>query len=256
MHLADTHCHLTSYKYDEVAHVIQRAAQQGVTKLLCIGAGMGDDPPAQALAIAERFDSVWCSVGVHPQQAAKWPDISALEKIAKHEKVVAIGEVGLDFFKDWGSPPDVQRRVFRDSIRLARLVGKPLIIHCRDAHEEILQIIEDCGASEVGGVFHCYSQSADFAKKLHELNFLVSFTGIVTFKNTSAVREELKQIPLSQIMLETDCPYMAPEPHRGQSSEPWHVRLIAEKIADIKGVSLEEVANVTSENARKLFRWA
>ena len=259
LHLIDTHCHLDMLTQGSTEEIIGRAGAVGVMQMICIGAGNGIESPERAVNLAERFPNVFASVGIHPQEAGKFQDVERLRPLAEHPKVLAIGETGLDFFRDWGSPEPEQILVFERTIALAKEVKKPLIIHCRDvtgssrASDMILKMLEENGAAEVGGVFHCYPLDAEFAKRLRKINFLVSFPGVLTFKSANELRATAEAIPLEQIMLETDAPYMAPEPFRGKPSEPGHVRQIAEKLAEVKGLSLEEVAQATSANAARLF---
>ncbi len=253
MELIDTHCHLTELPEAELRAQLERAAAAGVTRMICIGAGYGVDAAKRAVALADRFPNIWASVGIHPHNAVDVARLPELAPLAEHPKVVAIGETGLDFFRDW-SPFDLQGELFRQSIALARRVKKPLIIHCRNAAEECFETLQQNAASEVGGVFHCYSEDASFARRLEEINFRVSFPGSLTFKKAEALREIAREIPLSRIMLETDSPYMAPEPHRGKPSEPAHVRMIAEVLAAARGLSVEAIAEETSKTAEALFR--
>jgi TatD DNase family protein len=220
--------------------------------MICIGASEGVATASQAVELANKYPFVWASVGVHPHSAGQYQSLEEIENLAANERVVAIGETGLDFFRDW-APFENQRTLFRNSISFAKEIKKPLIIHCRDAGEEIFSILKELGAESVGGVFHCYAESAEFAQKLVDINFKISLPGTLTFKRSEKLREEVKKIPLQQIMLETDCPYMAPEPFRGTPSEPMHVYQIALKLAEIKEVTLEEVAKVTTQTAKDLF---
>jgi TatD DNase family protein len=254
MQLIDTHCHLTVYDEEALKRVLLDSHTCHVTKQLCIGASDGVASAKQAVTLSEQHSTVWASIGIHPHDAGNYITLEDIASLATHPRVLAIGETGLDFFREW-APFDAQRTLFANSIALAKEVKKPLIIHCRDAHDETLKILKEQNASEVGGVFHCYAETAEFAKKLSDINFNVSLTGIITFKNAHALRKEIEQIPLSQIMLETDCPYMAPEPFRGQKSEPKHVFQIAHKLAEIKGIDVTEIARITTENAQKLFQF-
>lgn len=251
--LIDTHAHLYALE-EPIEDVISRAKEMQVNRTICIGAGYGLESADLALEMANTHDSIYASVGIHPQNASKEVSIEQLADKAKNKKVVAIGETGLDYFKDW-SPVDEQKRVFRESIELAKELDKPLIIHCREAIADTIEIIKTENAKKVGGVFHCYAGDAELAAELLKLNFIVSFTGVITFKNAKNVQEIARKIPLEQIMLETDCPYMAPEPHRGKKSEPSHVYHIAQKLAEIKGLCIEEVAQITTENAKRLFNF-
>lgn len=252
MELVDTHCHLTALEL-EPSVVLANANRVGVTRMITIGAGEGVVSAGAAVRLAEEHDAIWASVGVHPHDAKGHYDLTVIERLVQHPRVVALGETGLDFFRDW-APEDRQRRLFRDSIALARRYAKPLIIHCRSAESETLQILREERAAEVGGVFHCYSGDAEMARQLAEMNFLVSFTGSITFKKADPLREVVREVPLERMMVETDAPYMAPEPFRGGPSEPMHVYQIALRIAEVKHVPLEEVARITTANARALFR--
>lgn len=253
--LYDTHIHLDFEQYvGEEEAILTRAREAGVTKLITIGAGGGIESTRDAIEIAERFPNVWASVGVHPQNAGQEISFDEIIDLASRPKVVAIGETGLDFYRDW-SPQEAQRDWFKKQIILAKEIKKPLIIHSRDAADECLETLKSLGAKEVRGVFHCYSEDASFAKKLREIDFLVSFTGNITFKKAESVREAAKHIPLDQIMVETDGPFMAPEPHRGKRSESMHVVEIAKVIASVKGIPYEEVCKQTCENAECLFKF-
>lgn len=250
--LIDTHCHLNAIEAAELPRVFESAARCRVTRMICIGAGGGAGSAEEAIALAEQHSFIWASAGIHPHDAGEFRSIEPIEEAARHPRVVAIGETGLDFYRDW-SPFDTQEELFISHIALARRAAKPLIIHCRDAMPRCIELLEQHGAAETGGVFHCYAGTADDAKKLREMNFLVSFTGSLTFKKADELRRTALEIPLDQIMLETDTPYMAPEPFRGKPSEPMHVYQIALKLAGIKGLPLEEVAQQTSANAERLF---
>jgi TatD DNase family protein len=256
--LIDTHVHLDAPVFsDDLDLVVERAKDHGVSRMITIGSGYGIESAQRAISISERYtDSIWCSVGVHPLDAStpRTDDIlSSLEAHARHPRVVAIGEAGIDLH--WNKDPlPVQERWFIDQIEIARRVKKPLIIHSREAGERCIELLREHRADEVGGVFHCFAEDASFAIRLRELNFLVSFTGVLTFKKAESIRAIAVSIPLSQIMVETDGPYMAPEPHRGKRCEPAFTRFTAECLAAVHRVSLAEVAAVTSKNAEMLFR--
>lgn len=252
MDLVDTHCHLTSLEHDSLEHILERATSAAVTRMVTIGASDELRSAADAVELAERYPFVWASVGIHPHDAGKTREVESLAPLAIHPKVVAIGETGLDFFRDW-APPDAQYDLFERTIAFAREHRKPLIIHSRAAGEQCYETLSRCGARDVGGVFHCYAENTEFAKRLIDLNFLVSFPGSLTFKSAHELREIAKAIPLERIMLETDAPYMAPEPFRGKPSEPAHVRTIAERLALVKGISVEEVAATTTATAMAFF---
>ncbi len=253
--LADSHCHLDfpdlAGRVDE-ALALMRA--NGVTHALCVSVTLQDFP--QVRALAERYPNLSASVGVHPD----YVDVPvATEKelvaLADHPKVVAIGETGLDHYRIKGGA-EWQRERFRTHIRAARRCGKPLIIHMRDAAEDTLKIMREESASEVGGVMHCFTGSRDVAQAAMELGFWISFSGIVTFKNAAALREVARQVPLERMLIETDAPFLAPVPYRGKTNEPGLVKYVAEEIARLREVSLDEVAAATSANYFKLFRVA
>lgn len=253
MELIDTHCHLTGKSDEEIAEIVQRAAACDVTRFIYIGASQGVESAAHAADIAEKFPSIWASVGVHPHDAGDYQSLELIESLLSHPRVVAIGETGLDYFRDWAPVPE-QKLLFANTIAVAKNCKKPLIVHCRQAADDTLAILKANNAHEVGGVFHCYSEDAEYAKKLADINFRVSFTGNITFKSAVALREAVANIPLSQIMLETDSPYMAPEPFRGKTCEPMYVKIIAEMVAEVKKLSLEEVARETTKNAEEFYR--
>ena len=252
MKLIDTHCHLTGKSDQDIADIVKRAAESDISRFVYIGASQGVESASHAIEIADKFPSIWASIGVHPHDAGDYQTCEKIEALTVHPKVVAIGETGLDYFRDWAPVAD-QKTLFNNTISLAKNCKKPLIIHCREAAEDIMAALIAGNAKEVGGVVHCYSEDAEFAKKLADINFLVSFTGNITFKKATALRETLEQIPLSQIMLETDSPYMAPEPFRGKECEPMYVKIIAETVAKVKNISVEEVALVTTKNAEQFF---
>lgn len=250
--LVDTHCHLTELTETELVAQLHRAAEAGVDRAVCIGAGYGVESAKRAVEIAERYPNVWASVGIHPHNARDHEKLPEIELLAGNPRVVAIGETGLDYCREL-APVDLQKKLFKATIELARKVRKPIIIHCRDAREDCFQILKENGAAEIGGVFHCYSEDSEFAERIKELNFIVSFPGSLTFKKADQLREVANSISLDRIMLETDSPYMAPEPYRGKPSEPAHVRLIAETLARVKGLSVEEIAAATTETVERVF---
>jgi TatD DNase family protein len=253
MDITDSHTHLDfeSFNDDQVA-CIERARAAGVTRMLTIGTGGGLTGAPQAIALAEKYPFIWASAGVHPHDADHEIDMVLFERLAQHPKVVAIGETGLDFFRDWAKVPN-QHKMFEAQIDLAKRVKKPLIIHSREAGKECLSALQSNGARDVGGVFHCFAEDAEFAKKLWDIGFYVSFPGILTFKKNEAIRDICKAIPLEQILIETDAPFLAPEPYRGKRCEPAFVVETAKCLATIKGLSLGEVAAITTKNTLTLF---
>lgn len=250
--LIDTHTHLDSPKFDnDRDEVISRARQAGIDTIVNIGFNRETIPTTMALA--EKYDFIYAVVGWHPTDALDMKleeDLAWIERLCGHPKVVAIGEIGLDYYWDT-SPKEIQQTVFREQIRLARRLNKPIVIHNRDAHEDIVRLLKEEKASEVGGIMHCFSGSWETAKQCLDLNFHISFGGPVTFKNARVPKEVLEHVPLDRILLETDAPYLTPHPHRGQRNESAYVRLIAETAAEIKGLTLEEIAKITSDNARR-----
>lgn len=251
--LFDTHAHLNDEQYKEdLEEVIERAQNEGVSHMVVVGF---DRPTIEkAMELAERFEFIYACVGWHPVDAIdmKEEDLLWIEELTKHPKVVAIGEMGLDYHWD-KSPKDIQKEVFRKQIRLAKKVKLPIVIHNREATADIVEILKEEKAEEVGGIMHCFSGSSEIAMECVKMNFYISLGGPVTFKNAKKPKEVAAEIPLNKLLIETDCPYLAPHPFRGQRNEPGLVKLVAEKIAEIKGITTEEVAEITTQNAKKLF---
>jgi TatD DNase family protein len=252
--LFDTHAHLNDEKFSEDREeVIQRAQECGVSRIVNVGFNRVTIP--QSIALAEKYDFIYSAVGWHPQDAKDMQDedFQWLRELSKHKKVVAIGEIGLDYYWDT-SPKDVQKEVFRKQIRLARELQMPIIIHDREAHQDIVDILREENAAEIGGIMHCFSGSLEIAEACLEMNFYISFGGPVTFKNAKKPKEIAKQIPMNRLLVETDCPYLTPEPYRGKRNESGYVRYVAEEVAALRGMSFEELASITFENANRLFR--
>ncbi len=248
--LIDTHCHLDENYFEEGAdEVLSRAREAGVRAFVCIGVGSREASEAAVAMASERQDVV-ATVGVHPHDASTSTQAmdGVLRDLCHSTLVVAVGEVGLDFHYDH-SPRDVQREVFRRYIRIARDVKKPLVIHTRNAPDETLAILEEENAREVGGIIHCFSEDLAFARRALELDFDLSFSGIVTFKNATNIQEVARWAPADRILVETDSPYLAPVPLRGKRCEPAYVAHTARFVAELRGVSLEEIAEKTSDNA-------
>jgi TatD DNase family protein len=251
--LIDTHTHLDAHQFDEDrAEVIERARTAGVHKLINIGFNRETIPTTMALA--EQYDFIYAVVGWHPVDSINMlpGDLDWIASLCDHSKVVAIGEIGLDYHWDT-SPKGVQQRVFREQIQLARQKKKPIVIHNRDAHEDVVRLLIEEDAKDVGGVMHCYSGSWETAKRCLDMNFYISFGGPVTFKNARIPKEVLANVPLDRLLIETDAPYLAPHPHRGKRNESAFVRLVAETAAEITGKSVDEIAKITTENAMKCF---
>jgi TatD DNase family protein len=251
--LFDTHAHLNDEQYNEdLEEVVERAKKEGVSNMVVVGF---DRPTIKkAMELAERFEFIYASVGWHPVDAIDMTeeDLLWIEELAAHPKVVAIGEMGLDYHWD-KSPKDIQKEVFRKQIRLAKKVKLPIVIHNREATADIVEILKEEKAEEVGGIMHCFSGSPEVAKECVKMNFYISLGGPVTFKNAKKPKEVAEEIPMDKLLIETDCPYLAPHPYRGKRNEPGYVKLVAEKIAEIKGLTIEEVAEITTRNAKKLF---
>jgi TatD DNase family protein len=251
--LFDTHVHLNDEQFsDDLDEVIQRAKEAGVEKMVVVGF---DRPTIKkAIELVDQYDFLYASVGWHPVDAIDMTedDLQWIEKLTAHPKVVALGEIGLDYHWD-KSPKDVQKEVLRKQIRIAKKVNLPIIIHSREATQDIMEILKEEGADEVGGIMHCFSGSVETARECIEMNFYISLGGPVTFKNAKKPKEVAAEIPLDKLLIETDCPYLAPHPYRGKRNEPALVKLVAQQIAELKEISYEEVARKTTENAQKLF---
>lgn len=249
--LIDTHAHLDSHKFDgDREAVIERAKAAGIDAIMNIGFNRETIPTTMELV--ERYPYIYAAVGWHPTDAIEMKleeDLAWIERLCAHPKVLAIGEIGLDYYWDT-SPKEIQHTVFREQIRLARRLRKPIVIHNRDAHEDVVRILREEKAGEVGGIMHCFSGSWETAKLCLDLNFHISFGGPVTFKNARVPKEVLAKVPDDRILLETDCPYLAPEPYRGKRNESAYVEFVAKAAAEIKGIPVEEIARITSRNAK------
>lgn len=254
----DTHAHIdfSSYSPEETPELVRRALEAKVDHIIHIASGEGVRSLEGAIEIVERFPQVYAAVGVHPHDAKLVDDavIQKVRDIARHPKVLAIGEVGLDFHYEH-SPRVEQDEALRRFIRLAKELKKPIVIHDRDSHEELLAILKEENARDVGGVFHCFSGDYEFGKRVLDENFLVSFTGIVTFKKAEETQDAARRLPLEKMLIETDSPYLTPIPFRGKRNEPAYVAYVAQKIAELKNLAVEDVGRVTSLNARRLFRF-
>jgi len=251
--LVDSHCHINFPELaGDLEGVVSRMRDADVTHALCVSVSLETCP--EVLAIAERFPNIYASVGVHPnERGGAEPTVDGLVKLAAHPRVVAIGETGLDYYRE-GGDLEWQRDRFRTHIRAAQRCSKPLIIHCRQAPEDTLAILKAEGAEEIGGVMHCFTETLPVAQQAMAMNFHISFSGIVTFSNARALREVARDVPLERLLIETDSPYLAPTPYRGKTNEPAYVRWVAEQISEIKHVGLAEVAKATSGNFFSLFK--
>lgn len=255
LNLVDSHCHLDRLNLDayqgDFQAMLNATRAEGISRMLCIGVDLETFP--NVLALAEAHHDVHASVGVHPlHKDAREPDAATLARLADHPRVVAIGETGLDYFyakeeRDW------QRCRFIEHIRAARDTGLPLVIHTRGAKEDTLALLREYGGGQVRGVLHCFTEDLDMAEQAMAMGFYISISGIVTFRNADALRETVKSLPLERLLIETDSPWLAPIPHRGKPNEPRFVALVAHCVADLKGVTVAEVARVTGDNFYRLF---
>lgn len=251
--LFDTHVHLNDDQFKEdIEEVIKRAQEAGVSSMVVVGFDRATI--TRAMELIEEYAFIYAAIGWHPVDAIDMldEDLAWIEELSSHPKVVAIGEMGLDYHWD-KSPRDIQKEVFRKQIRLAKKVKLPIVIHNREATADIVDILKEEHAEEVGGIMHCFSGSPEVAKECLNMNFYISLGGPVTFKNAKKPKEVAVEVPLDKLLIETDCPYLAPHPYRGKRNEPAYVKLVAEQIAELKGLTFDEVAAATTENARKLF---
>lgn len=252
--LFDTHVHLNARQFfDDREETIQRAFDAGVKYMTVVGFDHETIP--LAIEIAEQYDTIYAAVGWHPVDAIDMTDkeLQWIEELSAHPKVVAIGEMGLDYHWD-KSPKDVQKAVFRKQIQLAKKVNMPIIIHNREATEDIIQILKEEEAKEIGGIMHCYNDSSKYIQECLDMNFYISLGGPVTFKNAPLPKEVATVVPSDRLLIETDAPYLAPHPNRGKRNEPAYVKLVAEKIAELREVSFEKIGEITTENALRLFK--
>jgi TatD DNase family protein len=256
MPLFDTHAHLHFPDFnDDFDAMLARARAAGLRGIVTIGTDRESN--RATVAMAERIPDVWASVGIHPHDAgeATEEDFTEMERLARSPRVVGFGEMGLDFFRDL-SPRDVQGRVFRRQLDLARAVGKPVIIHCRDAHPEALAILDEARVGEMGGVMHCFSADIPVARRCLDLGLTISLAGPVTYKNARALPDVARFVPEDRLVVETDCPYLTPTPHRGKRNEPAYVALTAAYVATLRGVDADALGEATTRNAARLFRIA
>lgn len=255
--LVDSHCHLDFNDFDEdFEEMLERARDNGVTAMLNAGNNIGE--LQHQLEISEKYPFIYTAVGVHPHNAHEYPDTTAADFVtaARHKKIVAIGECGLDYYYDY-SPRDQQIRILKEQIKAAQETGLPLIIHNRDSDEDMMRILqEEYQKKPFCGVIHCFSSSRKMAEFALSIGFYISASGIITFNKSNDIREIFSDIPLDRLLVETDAPYLAPVPVRGRRNESAFVHYTAEKLAQIKNISFEELAQITSDNFYKLFRKA
>lgn len=254
--LFNTHSHVdTNRKFEaDRDEVVERAQAMGVSRMMVIG--YNRDAISVSQQFAERYDWVWAAVGIHPTDGLQWNDEveGMLRSAAQNPKVRAIGEVGLDYYWKDECPFDVERDVFRAQIRLAREMRLPLVIHDRDAHDDVVRILEEEHAEDVGGIMHCFSGDWAMAERCLALGFSLGFGGTVTYKNNPVGQDVVRRMPVDRLVLETDDPYLAPMPYRGKRNEPGYVRYVAEFIAELRGLSFDEVASITTANANRVLR--
>ena len=250
--LFDTHAHYDAPQFDpDRDEVLSALPGQGVE--LVVDPGCDLPSSASAVALAERYPFLYAAVGVHPEECAGWQDgdLQELEALARRPKVVAVGEIGLDYYWPENPPRELQRHVFRAQLGLAEELDLPVIVHDREAHGDCLDIVRQF--PKVRGVFHCFSGSAEMALELVRLGWMISFTGVLTYKNARKAVEAAQAVPLERIMIETDSPYMAPVPHRGERNHSGHVAYVCQRLAEIKGISADECSEVTMANGRDFF---
>jgi TatD DNase family protein len=253
MHPIDTHAHLDMPEFKDLPQVIQRAREAGVSTIMTVGI----DPAScrKAIEIAGTYPGIFAILGVHPHDAANVgeKDLDSLKALARHEKVKAWGEIGLDFFRNL-SPPAIQQEIFRRQITIAKELKLPVVIHSRSATRETITCLREERAGEMGGVIHCFSGDAKAARQYLEMGFLISIPGVVTFNKAEGLREVVKGLPADKLLLETDAPFLAPVPHRGKRNEPAYVSLTAAACAEIRGEDISVLADFTTRNARRVFR--
>lgn len=253
--LVDSHCHLNFPELvQNMDQVLDSMRNNQVGHALCVSVTLDKFP--EVLAIAEQYPNIYASVGVHPDyEDIDEPTVEGLVNLADHARVVAIGETGLDYFRLTGDL-EWQRARFRTHIRAAKATGKPLIIHTRNAAEDTLRIMQEEGAAAVGGVMHCFTESWEVAQAAIEMGFYISFSGIVTFKNAQALKDVAQKVPLDKMLVETDSPYLAPIPFRGKTNQPAYVRHVAEEVARLRDIPLQQVVDATTANFFHLFKHA
>lgn len=255
MSIVDTHCHLSDRAFaEDLDAVIERARSEGVTKIVAVGGGGPIEDSERSAQIAERYDFIRATAGIHPHDAESWSDEveSAIDSLLLRDRVVAVGETGLDYFYD-NSPREKQREVLGRHLALARKHGMPVVIHCRDAAKDLHDVLRAEAGGNLRGAVHCFTGEYEDARIHLDMGLLISFTGILTFKNASDLRETARRLPLDRLMVETDAPLLAPSPYRGKRNEPAWTRRVVEVLAELHGTNVESVAEATSRNAEELF---
>jgi TatD DNase family protein len=250
--LVDSHCHINFPELAaDIDGVVSRMTDAKVGGALCVSVNV--ESLDEVIGLAERFDSIWASAGVHPDQTdGEEPTVERLQALLAHPRVIATGETGLDYYRLKGDL-EWQRERFRTHIRAAKLAGKPLIIHTREAAKDTIRIMRAEGADAVGGVMHCFTETWETAKAALDLGFMISFSGILTFKKAEALRDVAGRVPDNRLLIETDSPYLAPVPHRGRTNEPSYVRYVASELGRIRNLAAEAVAEITTDNFFRLF---
>lgn len=256
MQIFDTHAHYDDEAFDgDREELLQELPRQGIARVVNVGASL--DSCTKTLELAKRYDYIYCAVGIHPSETAKLTEESFLwlKQQCSHEKCLAVGEIGLDYY--WEEPEhDLQKKWFARQLELARELSLPVIIHSRDAAKDTVDLMTAQKASDIGGVVHCYSYTKETARLFLNMGFYFGIGGVLTFKNARKLKEAAEYIPLDRIVLETDCPYLSPEPNRGKRNSSFNLPYVVKALADIKGISEEETARVTWENACRLYRIA
>ncbi|KAA1036186.1 TatD family hydrolase [Macrococcus equipercicus] len=251
--LIDTHVHLNADQYDEdLTEVIDRARAAGIDRMIVVG--FDEKTIKRTMTLIDEHDFLYGVIGWHPVDAIDFTDdyYEWIKELAKHPKIVALGEMGLDYHWD-KSPKDIQKTVFKRQIALAKELKLPIVIHNREATQDVVDILKSENAAEVGGVMHSFSSSPEMCDEVLKLNFIISLGGPVTFKNAKQPKEVAVHVPLDKLIVETDAPYLTPHPYRGKRNEPAYVKLVAEQIAELRGISYEELAAATTANAERLF---
>ncbi|MBO8138142.1 MAG: TatD family hydrolase [Desulfotomaculum sp.] len=253
MKLIDSHAHLDDERFNEDREqVIERAQKNNIIAVINIGHDIQSS--LQSIQLAEKYSFIYSAVGVHPHDAKDVPEdyLQQLENMCRCDRVLAVGEIGLDYYYDL-SPRDVQKKVFVNQLNLAKKLSKPVIVHLRDAYGDFLDIMQKERLEPITGVMHCFSGSWEVAKECLEMGFYISFAGPVTFKNADRLREVASRVPLDRLLIETDCPYLTPVPYRGKRNEPAYVKHVAEQLAAVKGIPVNELTEAVINNAERLF---
>lgn len=252
--LFDSHAHYNDEKFKDDVHELLSSMHENNVGLI-LNSCSDISEISDIITLCEKYPFMYASVGVHPHEVDHMSekDMDVLRECSKHPKIKAIGEIGLDYFYDF-SPRDIQKKWFKRQVNLAKELNLPVVIHDRDAHKDTMDILRACNVRECGGVFHCYAGSVEMAKEILDWGMYIAFGGSLTFKKSVKPKEVAEYVPLDRIVIETDCPYLTPEPHRGRRNSSLYIHYVAEKLAEIKGISVETVENATFENAKRLFK--